>query len=113
MPKRNYKIPFLRRVLSQHQCILQDQGPHYFRFRTNYKMSYPKEEEEVLDFELDEDEAKDFSARAEDAELNLQHLTLTEDEAKSMETESVASSNPGNVGAIALTTHHCSGEGSD
>ena len=101
MPKRNYKIPFLRRVLSQHQCILQDQGPHYFRFRTNYKMSYPKEEEEVLDFELDEDEAKDFSARAEDAELNLQHLTLTEDEAKSMETESVASSYPGNVVDIA------------
>ena len=99
MPKRNYKIPFLRRVLNQHQCILQDQGPHYFSFRTIYKMSNPKDDEEVLDFEPYEDEAEDFSARAEDAG---QHLTLTEDEAKSMEKECEASSKPGNVGAIAL-----------
>ena len=102
MPIRNYKIPFLRGVLNKHQCILQDQGSHYYHFRTNYKMSYPKEEEEVLDFEPYEDEAEDFSARAKDAELNLQHLTLAENEAKSMETESVASSYPGNVGDIAL-----------
>ena len=45
-------------------------------------MSYPKEEEEVLDFELDEDEAEDPSDRANDAGLNLQHLTLTESEAE-------------------------------
>ena len=34
----------------------------------------------------DEAEAENFSARAEDADLNLQHLTLTEDETKAMET---------------------------
>ena len=87
MPIRQYKIPFLPGVLSKHQCILQDQCSHYYHFRTNYKMSYPKEEEEVLDFELDEDEAEDPSDRAKDAGLNLQHLTLTEGEAESMEKE--------------------------
>ena len=90
MPKRNYKIPFLRSVLSRRQCILLDQKPHFLSFRTITKMSNPNEIEDLLDFEPHEDEAEDTPAGAKDAEIDLQHLTLAETEAKSMETESVS-----------------------
>ena len=89
MPKLNYKTSFLRSVLSRRQCILLDQKPHFLSFRTITKMSNPNELEDLLDFEPYEDEAKDTAAGAKDAELDLQHLTLAEEEAKSMETESV------------------------
>ena len=76
-------------------------------------MSNPNEVEETLDFEPFEDEAEDISAGAKDAELDLQHLTLAETEAKSMETESLAGSYPGNVGDIAIIKPPAARERSD
>ena len=61
-------------------------------------MSNPNEIVGLLDFEPFKDEAKDTPTGAEDAELDLQHLTLVEDEAKSKVTESVAGSETGIVG---------------
>ena len=98
MPKMNYKTSFLRSVLSRRHCILLDQKPHFLSFRTITKMSNPTEIDDLLDFEPFEDEAKDTPTGAEDAELDLQHLTLVEDEAKSKVTESVAGSEPGILG---------------
>ena len=101
MPKMNYKTSFLRSVLSRRHCILLDQKPHFLSFRTIIKPSNTTDIDDLLDFEPFEDEAKDTPTGAEDADLDLQHLTLVEDEAKSKVTDSVADSEP--VGDAAKT----------
>ena len=104
MPNIRNNIPFIRRSFSRRQCIRLGQLPHFIHFRSIFKMStaMDKDAHNMLDYEPEED-TKDTTSGAEEAELRFNDLNLEEGEVPSMDGRATANpETPCTEGACAL-----------